>query len=95
MTVVTVLTGIVIGLIAGGLARKAVSDGGYGLGSDLLLGVAGSGIGSLALWILGPASDMTAVSLAVAATVGAGTAIAAQRHVWAAPIALRTRRTRG
>ena len=95
MTVVTVLTGIGIGLIAGGLARKAVRDGGYGLGSDLLLGVAGSGIGSLALWILGPASDMTAVSLAVAAAVGAGTAIAAQRHVWAAPVALRARRTRG
>lgn len=89
MTIVTVLTGIFIGLAAGWAARRMVNDGGYGLAPDLLIGVAGSGVGSLALWLFGAVSDMSAVPLAVAAAIGAGTAIMAQRQVWAAPIVVR------
>jgi uncharacterized membrane protein YeaQ/YmgE (transglycosylase-associated protein family) len=84
----TVLTWILVGLVAGGTAWKTVSDGGYGLPVDLALGIAGSALGSVMLWTFGP-SGAGVLPMAVAAVVGAGSTIIAQRSFWAAPTVVR------
>lgn len=91
MTTTVVMTWIVIGLATGWTARGLVRDGGYGLGADLLLGIAGSSAGSVALWAFSAAPDAGPLVMAMAALVGATTTLVAQRNVWAAPIVVRRR----
>jgi uncharacterized membrane protein YeaQ/YmgE (transglycosylase-associated protein family) len=89
MTIVTVVISILIGVVAGWVARKTMNEG-HGLGADLLLGIAGSGAGSLAFWVFGASADMGVLPMAVAAGVGASTAILMQRNLWAAaPVIVR------
>ncbi len=85
MTTLIVLTWLAVGLCIGWLAKIAVADGGFGLGWDLLLGVGGSSVASVAFWGLGASVNTGAFEMAVAAVVGAATTIVAQRNVWSAP----------
>jgi uncharacterized membrane protein YeaQ/YmgE (transglycosylase-associated protein family) len=79
------LTWVLVGLLTGWLAGFVMKDGGYGLISDLMLGLVGSSAASAIFWGLGitpePGKFVTAV--AVVAFVGAAIVIVAQRKVYA------------
>jgi uncharacterized membrane protein YeaQ/YmgE (transglycosylase-associated protein family) len=76
--------GVLVGLLAGVLAGGDMTRGGYGLRGDILLGLAGSLVGS---WIFGalrvsPEGGMLVV--AVVGFVGATILIVSQRQIWPA-----------
>jgi uncharacterized membrane protein YeaQ/YmgE (transglycosylase-associated protein family) len=82
MTFELVVLGVLVGLLAGGLARFAVKAGGYGLAADLILGLIGS---VSAGWIfrvlaISPGADFFA--LVVVGVVGATGSIIVQRRIW-------------
>jgi len=62
---------IVIGIVAGWLAGKIMSGGGYGVLVDLLLGVVGSVIGGFLFGLLGVSAGGGLVGSLVVATIGA------------------------
>ncbi len=76
---------VLVGLMAGWLARIVMKGGGYGLIGDISLGVVGSILGSWLFWALGVSPGAGLFVLAVVAFVGAAIAIVAQRRFWCAP----------
>jgi uncharacterized membrane protein YeaQ/YmgE (transglycosylase-associated protein family) len=74
---------VLVGLVAGWLAGRVMKDGGYGLKGDMLLGLAGSSMASWLVRTLGVSPDAGMAVLVIAAFVGAGLVIVAQRKIWA------------
>ena len=74
---------VVVGLLAGWLAGIVMKDGGYGLISDLLLGLFGSVVGGWIFWALGVSAGGGLFPTAFGAVFGAVIVIVAQRKVWA------------
>jgi uncharacterized membrane protein YeaQ/YmgE (transglycosylase-associated protein family) len=62
---------ILIGLIAGWLAGKVTKGGGFGVGIDILLGMAGAVIGGWVFRLLGFLSTGGLISSVIIAFVGA------------------------
>ena len=87
-----VLTWVVIGLAAGGLAKFAISEHGQGLGWDLMLGLGGSGAACLGTWAFVKTGEMGAFAVAAVGLSGAIVLIIAQRSVWPGPDAISSRR---
>jgi uncharacterized membrane protein YeaQ/YmgE (transglycosylase-associated protein family) len=73
---------IVGGVLAGWLAGFVMERGGYGLMWDIVLGLAGSAVGSWIFWALGASQGAGLVVLSVVAFVGAAIPIVAQRQIW-------------
>lgn len=82
MNFATVATSVLVGLIAGWLAGRIMKDGGYGLKGDMILGLAGSILGSLIFRALGISPEAGIVMLVIVAFVGAAAVIVAQRKLW-------------
>ncbi len=70
------------GVLAGWLAGFVMERGGYGLKWDIILGLAGSAVGSWIFWALGAFPGAGLAVLAVVAFVGAAIPIVAQRQIW-------------
>jgi len=70
------------GVLAGWLAWFVMRRGGYGLKGDIVLGLAGSAVGSWIFWALGVYPGAGLAVLAVVAFVGAAMPIVAQRQIW-------------
>jgi uncharacterized membrane protein YeaQ/YmgE (transglycosylase-associated protein family) len=80
----------VVGLLAGWLTGFVMKRGGYGLATDIGLGVAGGVAGRFILSMQGiPAADSRFAAVA-AAFVGAFILIVVQRKFWSAPMAATT-----
>ena len=75
---------VVVGLLVGWLASYLLERGGYGLRWDMVLGLAGSAVGSWFLAALGvaPAAGLAAVT--AVACAGAAVLIVAQRRIYPA-----------
>jgi uncharacterized membrane protein YeaQ/YmgE (transglycosylase-associated protein family) len=73
---------VVVGLIAGYVAGHVMTDGGYGLTGDLILGVVGSIVGGWLFSILGISPDAGLVALIIIAFIGAIALIFAQHRFW-------------
>ena len=76
---------VLVGLMAGWLARIVMKGGGYGLIGDISLGLAGSIAGSVIFRGLEISPGAGMFVLAVVAFVGAAIAIVVQRKFWYAP----------
>lgn len=70
------------GVLAGWLAGFVMERGGYGLKWDIVLGLAGSAVGSWIFWALGASPGAGLAVLAVVAFLGAAIPIVAQRQIW-------------
>jgi uncharacterized membrane protein YeaQ/YmgE (transglycosylase-associated protein family) len=77
---------VLMGVLAGWLARYLMERGGFGLRWDVILGLAGSAVGSWLLWVAGAPFAFAAglAAVAVVAFVGAALAIVAQRRIYPA-----------
>ena len=75
---------VVVGLIAGYLARYVMKAGGYGLIGDLVLGVIGSLVASVLFRALGISPGAGLVVVGVVAFIGAALVIGGQRMLWTA-----------
>jgi uncharacterized membrane protein YeaQ/YmgE (transglycosylase-associated protein family) len=73
---------VLVGLMAGWLARIVLKGGGYGLMGDISLGIVGSIAGSWLFWALGVSPGAGLFALVVVAFIGAAIAIVAQRQFW-------------
>ncbi len=82
MTLVMFAIWVLGGLLAAGLAGFVLKAGGYGLVTDLILGVGGGLVVSWTFWILGVSPQAGMVVVAVVAFVGAAIPIVAQRKIW-------------
>ncbi|MGE5850379.1 MAG: GlsB/YeaQ/YmgE family stress response membrane protein [Candidatus Methylomirabilota bacterium] len=76
---------VVVGLMAGWLARIVIKGGGYGLIGDISLGLVGSIVGSVIFRGLEISPGAGMFMLVVVAFVGAAIAIVVQRKFWYAP----------
>ena len=76
---------VVVGLMAGWLAGIVMKGGGYGRIWDLVLGLAGSIMGSVIFRGLEISPEAGLFALIVVAFIGAAIAIAAQRKFWHVP----------
>jgi uncharacterized membrane protein YeaQ/YmgE (transglycosylase-associated protein family) len=76
----------VAGLLAGWLTGFVMKRGGYGLASDIALGVGGGVVGCLVLWMQGIAATESRFAMVAAAFVGAFILIVVQRKFWSAPM---------
>jgi len=74
---------VVVGLLAGGLAWIVMKDGGYGLIGDLVLGLVGSVVGGSIFGALGVSAGGGLFPTVYVAFVGAVIVLVAQRKVWA------------
>ncbi len=70
---------LLVGLIVGYLAGRVTKTGGYGLLADLLLGVAGSLIGSSIFQALEISPEDGRLTMGVVAFVGAASMLVGQR----------------
>jgi uncharacterized membrane protein YeaQ/YmgE (transglycosylase-associated protein family) len=70
-TVVGFIIFILIGLVAGWLASKLMSGGGYGPIADTLIGIIGAVIGGWLFSLLGIAAGGGLIGALVTATIGA------------------------
>ena len=70
------------GVLAGWLAGFVMERGGYGLKWDIVLGLAGSAVGSWIFWAVGGSPGAELAVLAVVAFLGATIPIVAQRQFW-------------
>jgi uncharacterized membrane protein YeaQ/YmgE (transglycosylase-associated protein family) len=79
------VTWVLVGLLTGWLVGFVMKDGGYGLISDLMLGLVGSSAASGIFLALGitPEPGQFVTAVAVVAFVGAAIVIVAQRKVYA------------
>jgi len=77
-------TSVLVGLMAGGLAGFMMKGGGYGLITDISLGLGGSIIGSWIFQALGISPGTGWSTMVVVASVGAAIMMVAQRKVWPA-----------
>jgi uncharacterized membrane protein YeaQ/YmgE (transglycosylase-associated protein family) len=85
MDLAMLATSVLVGLLAGWLAGFVITDGGYGLVWNLILGLAGSGAASVIFWVLGGGSPGTAtLATAVVAFAGAALVIVALHKIWPA-----------
>ena len=75
---------VLVGLIAGWLTGFMIKGGGYGLITDISLGLGGSFIGSWIFQALGIAPGAGWFTMVVVAFIGAAIVMAAQRKVWPA-----------
>jgi uncharacterized membrane protein YeaQ/YmgE (transglycosylase-associated protein family) len=82
MSLVVFALWILAGLLAGLLAGIVTKRGGLGLRWDIVLGLAGSIVGSAIFRALGIAPDAGMAALVIVAFVGAAAVIAAQRAMW-------------
>lgn len=73
------ITWILIGLIAGGLASRVVEGGGFGCLGDLVIGVAGAIIGGAILHAIAPDVQYDALGTIVVAFIGAALLLAVLR----------------
>jgi uncharacterized membrane protein YeaQ/YmgE (transglycosylase-associated protein family) len=73
---------ILVGVLAGWLAGYVLTRGGYGLRWDIILGLAGSAVGSWIFWALGVSPGAGLALVAGVAFVGAAIPIVAQRKIW-------------
>lgn len=76
---------VVVGLMAGWLARIVIKGGGYGLIGDISLGLVGSIVGSVIFRGLEISPGAGMFMLVVVAFLGAAIAIVVQRKFWYAP----------
>ena len=79
MTLESLVTWVLFGLVAGTLAGIVMKDGGYGLTWDLVLGVAGSGAATVVVWALGLFSGAGWLGTVGVALIGAMAVLVAQR----------------
>lgn len=79
MQVDIVATWALAGLIAGGLAGSLIKPGGYGLLTDLILGLAGSLVGAVIFHVLAMPPETGWLAMAVVAFLGAASMILGQR----------------
>ena len=70
------------GVLGGWLVGFVMERGGYGLKWDIVLGLAGSAVGSWIFWALGVYPEAGLAALAVVAFVGTAIPIVAQRQIW-------------
>ena len=70
------------GVLAGWLAGFVMERGGYGLKWDIVLGLAGSAVGSCVFWALGAFPGAGLAVLVVVAFLGAAIPIVVQRQIW-------------
>jgi len=82
MTLELFVMWVVVGLIAGYLARYVMKDGGYGLIGDIALGVLGSLVGSELFRVLGVSPGVGLVASVAVAFIGATALIFAQHQFW-------------
>ena len=75
---------VLMGVLAGWLARYLMERGGFGLRWDVILGLAGSAVGGWLLWVAGAPLAVGLAAVAVVAFVGAALAIVAQRRIYPA-----------
>ena len=75
---------VLMGVLAGWLARYLMERGGFGLRWDVILGLAGSAVGGWLLWVAGAPFAAGLAAVAVVAFVGAALAIVAQRRIYPA-----------
>ncbi|HEX9898476.1 MAG TPA: GlsB/YeaQ/YmgE family stress response membrane protein [Candidatus Methylomirabilis sp.] len=73
---------VVVGLMAGWLARIVITGGGYGLIGDISFGLIGSIVGSVIFRGLEISPGAGTFVLVVVAFVGAAIAIVVQRQFW-------------
>lgn len=73
---------VVVGLMAGWLARIVIKGGGYGLIGDISFGLIGSIVGSVIFRGLEISPGAGMFMLGVVAFVGAAIAIVVQRQFW-------------
>jgi uncharacterized membrane protein YeaQ/YmgE (transglycosylase-associated protein family) len=73
---------VLVGLVAGWLAGFVMKGGGYGLTRDLILGLAGSIVGSWVFRALGVSPGAGLFSAVVVAFLGAAIVLVAQRKIW-------------
>jgi uncharacterized membrane protein YeaQ/YmgE (transglycosylase-associated protein family) len=73
---------VLVGVLAGWLAGYVLTRGGYGLRWDIILGLAGSAVGSWIFWALGVSPEAGLALVAGVAFVGAAIPIVAQRKIW-------------
>jgi uncharacterized membrane protein YeaQ/YmgE (transglycosylase-associated protein family) len=82
MTFAMVVMWVLGGLLAGGLAGFVLRRGGYGLVTDIGLGL-GGGLAATALFrILGIAPEAGLFAVVIVAFVGAAGVLVAQRQIW-------------
>jgi uncharacterized membrane protein YeaQ/YmgE (transglycosylase-associated protein family) len=70
------------GLLASGLAAFVLKRGGYGLVTDIGLGLGGTLVGSVVLRALGRSPDEVSFAMAAVAFAGAASLIVVQRTTW-------------
>ncbi len=73
---------VLVGLAAGWLAGFVMKGGGYGLTRDLILGLAGSIVGSWVFRALGVSPGAGLFAAVVVAFIGAAIVLVAQRQFW-------------
>ncbi|HEV8308453.1 MAG TPA: hypothetical protein VGW35_12360 [Methylomirabilota bacterium] len=82
MTFPVSLIWVLGGLLASGLAGLVLKRGGYGLITDISLGLGGSLVGSLILGPSGIVPESGLLAMVVVAFVGAAGVIVVQRKMW-------------
>ena len=82
MSLVMFVVWVLMGLLSGGLAAFVMKGGGYGLRTDIVLGLLGSFVGSVIFRVLGTSPETGMVAVAIAAFGGAATLIIGQRKIW-------------
>jgi uncharacterized membrane protein YeaQ/YmgE (transglycosylase-associated protein family) len=82
MIVMWVLGGLLAGVLAGFLMKR----GGYGLKSDIILGLGGGLVGGWIVRALGVSPGAGMVAVAVVAFVVAAILIVVQRRIWPATV---------
>jgi uncharacterized membrane protein YeaQ/YmgE (transglycosylase-associated protein family) len=75
---------VLMGVLAGWSAGYLVARGGFGLRWDVILGLAGSAVGSWILWAAGASPAAGLAAAAVVAFVGAALVIVTQRRIYPA-----------
>ncbi|HXH83991.1 MAG TPA: hypothetical protein VNN07_13835 [Candidatus Tectomicrobia bacterium] len=84
MTAGMFVVAIVLGLLTGWVAGRALGDGGHGRGSDLVLGLLGSGVLTSGVALLAAPGNVGSGAMAGFAILGAALLILTQRRLWPA-----------
>jgi len=82
MTLSVSLVWVLGGLLASGLAAFVLKRGGYGVVTDIGLGLGGSLVGSVILRALGLSPDVVSFAVVAVAFAGAASLIVVQRTMW-------------
>ena len=76
-----IIAWLIVGLIAGFLARRVMGSGGYGLVGDIIVGIVGAFIGGLIVSLLGFGGSTGLIGSIIVAIIGACILIAILRAV--------------